>query len=151
MKFLKTVFLLLLLGTISYANTTNLEESSPAAKVEQATQSEPLPIIHASLTEEPEKNSTEVLSAKEKRTLEKLQKVWAKKEDKIKRRLAKKGVRDIDEVTFEDVVVLAGAIVIILGIISILFSPISAIISIILGLAVYLIGKGYGGSLDAFF
>lgn len=129
------------------------DESSPSARYEAEPQTEITQVVDQvetpSITEEP-LNETP-LSPRMKKRMDKVKKIWKKKEEKIKKKLAKRGIKDIDDVSFEDVVVLAGAIVVVLGIVSIIFSPISAIVSVVLGLAVYLIGKGYGGSLDAFF
>ncbi len=142
------IALLIFIGNISGFAFTN--ESSPVAKMEVEIQQKNVDTNKpTSLPIEAEEKKA--VSPRMQKRLDKVKKIWEKKEEKIKQKLAKKGITDMDDVTFEDVVVLAGAIVVVLGIISIIFSPISAIVSVILGLAVYLIGKGYGGSLDAFF
>lgn len=146
----KIVFITLLFCTASLLSFANEGISSPSPRIDSDPQLESIEKdLNNKLPLAREKEKT--LSPRMKRRLDKVKKIWDKKEEKIKQKLAKKGIKDVDDVTFEDVVVLAGAIVVVLGIISIIFSPISAIVSVVLGLAVYLIGKGYGGSLDAFF
>lgn len=111
----------------------------------------PTPYLKTQITHKNEKQKAKTL-----KKIAKAKKSWVKRQKKIKKILANKQIKSkkvtaIEDVTFEDAVVLAGAVVVILGIISIIFSPISALISIALGLAVYLIGKTYGGNINTFF
>ncbi len=139
--------------------STGEEVSSPSARIEtayaQTEQAEqPTARTFAELPAQvaaPETVLSPSLTEKQQRRIVRVESVLQKKQAHVEKRLAKKLGADFDGVAFEDVVVLAGAIVVILGIISIVFSPIRALVSIILGLAVFLIGKAYGGSLDAFF
>ncbi|MGB0521365.1 MAG: hypothetical protein ACPGJS_00325 [Flammeovirgaceae bacterium] len=91
------------------------------------------------------------VAAKQKKTFkEKLTYMVAKKlYKKAQRKAKKKGLKPMAE--FEDFAALAGAIVCIAGIISIIGNPVGGIIVALLGLVIYVLARGAGGSIGAIF
>ena len=81
---------------------------------------------------------------KRKKKLEK--KLYKKVERKLKRKLGPNA-----EVNSSDIMTLVGAIICVIGVISIIGTIIGGLIVAGIGLAIYLIGKANGGSIDNFF
>lgn len=69
---------------------------------------------------------------------------------KSQKRVAKRGDKAI-KTTFADIVVLAAAVVVVVGIISIISNPIGGLIVAGIGLLIYILAKGAGGSLNNIF
>jgi len=92
-----------------------------------------------------------VVSPKKQKLKEKMTHILAKKLYKRAKRKAKKQGLAQPMAEFEDFVALAGAIVCIVGIISIIFSPLGGLIVAALGLLIYVLARGAGGSIGSIF
>ena len=118
-----------------------------SSKVSAATTAQTAEVpLEMAATAQSEVMDAKELSKKEKRTMWLAKKIYKKMERKAK----KQGLA-APMTSFEDVIVLAGAIVTIAGIISIIFSPITGLVVAGLGLLVYWLGKANGGSISNIF
>ncbi|MCS7005164.1 MAG: hypothetical protein NZM38_07540 [Cytophagales bacterium] len=73
---------------------------------------------------------------------------FSKKEQKIKRILEHRAPQGV---TVEDIVAFVGVIIMVIGAVSLIFNVWGGLVTIIVGLAIYLVGRALGGKVSRFF